>query len=97
MCRFGRRPVILLSSFVFLAGALVMALAPSYTVLVLGRGVVGFAIGVSSMVVPVYLAEMAPPSHRGTIVTLNTLFCTGGQFLAGVVGGAFGGVLDGWR
>jgi hypothetical protein len=49
------------------------------------------------MVVPVYLAEMSPPHYRGTIVTLNTLTCTGGQFVAGLVGGGFANVADGWR
>jgi hypothetical protein len=45
----------------------------------------------------VYLAEMSPPEFRGTIVTVNTLFCTGGQFFSGVIDGAFSEVADGWR
>jgi SP family myo-inositol transporter-like MFS transporter 13 len=93
----GRRPVILLSSAVFLAGSVIMGFAPGFAVLILGRSVVGFAVGLSSMMVPLYLAEASPPHFRGTIVTLNTLTCTGGQLVAGLVGGAFSGVPDGWR
>ncbi len=50
--RLGRRPVILLSSVVFTVGALVMALARTYELLVVGRGIVGVGIGISSMVIP---------------------------------------------
>ena len=93
----GRRPSILLSSLVFAAGALLMGLASSYEILVCGRAVVGFAIGIASMVIPVYLAETAPTQYRGTIVTVNVLFITGGQFFSGIIDGAFSSVPEGWR
>lgn len=95
--RFGRKPTILLSSAVFTAGAVLMGASTSYELLVVGRCVVGLAIGVASMVIPIYLAETAPTHHRGTIVTVNNLFITGGQFISGVIDGAFSGVHEGWR
>lgn len=50
------------------------------------------------MTVPVYIAEVSPPHLRGELVTLNTLFITGGQFIASVVDGAFSYMHhDGWR
>ncbi|XP_075783516.1 proton myo-inositol cotransporter isoform X2 [Pelodiscus sinensis] len=50
------------------------------------------------MTVPVYIAEVAPPHLRGRLVTINTLFITGGQFFASVVDGAFSYLAkDGWR
>nr|DBA31292.1 TPA: hypothetical protein GDO54_007166 [Pyxicephalus adspersus] len=50
------------------------------------------------MTVPVYIAEAAPPHLRGRLVTINTLFITGGQFFAAVVDGAFSYLArDGWR
>ncbi len=36
----------------------------------LGRLLVGLGIGVSAVVVPAYLGEVAPPQARGTIVEL---------------------------
>ncbi|MBN3289349.1 MYCT protein, partial [Polypterus senegalus] len=50
------------------------------------------------MTVPVYIAESAPPQLRGRLVTINTLFITGGQFFASVIDGAFSYLpKDGWR
>ncbi|KAK7816990.1 hypothetical protein U0070_014333 [Myodes glareolus] len=54
--------------------------------------------GLASMTVPVYIAEVSPPNLRGRLVTINTLFITGGQFFASVVDGAFSYLQkDGWR
>ena len=50
------------------------------------------------MTVPVYIAECAPAHIRGRLVTINTLFITGGQCLASILDGAFSYVKpDGWR
>lgn len=50
------------------------------------------------MTVPVYIAEVSPPQLRGQLVTINTLFITGGQFIASVLDGAFSYMgHDGWR
>lgn len=50
------------------------------------------------MTVPVYIAEVSPPHLRGQLVTINTLFITGGQFIASVVDGAFSYLNHGgWR
>ena len=50
------------------------------------------------MTTPMYIAEAAPPQFRGRLVTLNNLFITGGQFIAGVTDGAFSyDTVNGWR
>ncbi|KAJ8046807.1 Proton myo-inositol cotransporter [Holothuria leucospilota] len=87
--RFGRRPVILISSSVFLAGAVILASAYNKEMLIIGRAVVGVGVGLASMTVPMYIAEASPPHARGTLVTINNLFITGGQFVASVVDGIF--------
>uniref|UniRef100_A0A8C4REI9 Proton myo-inositol cotransporter n=1 Tax=Erpetoichthys calabaricus TaxID=27687 RepID=A0A8C4REI9_ERPCA len=95
---FGRRPCILLASFLFSLGAIVLMAAPNKEVLLVGRIIVGLGIGIASMTVPVYIAESAPPQLRGRLVTVNTLFITGGQFFASVIDGAFSYLpKDGWR
>ncbi|KAI3371012.1 hypothetical protein L3Q82_023662, partial [Scortum barcoo] len=54
--------------------------------------------GIASMTVPVYIAEVSPPHQRGQLVTINSLFITGGQFIASVIDGAFSYLShDGWR
>lgn len=61
------------------------------------RLVVGVGIGLASLTTPVYIAEASPSHIRGKLVTLNTLFITVGQVVAGVVDGLFSGTHSGWR
>ncbi|VDP23979.1 unnamed protein product [Echinostoma caproni] len=94
----GRKPVILLGSVIFAAGAIVLGVAQNKETLVIGRLIVGLGIGVASMTVPVYIAEIAPGHLRGPLVTLNTVCITGGQCLAGIVDGIFiADSKNGWR
>ncbi|XP_068958995.1 proton myo-inositol cotransporter isoform X2 [Petaurus breviceps papuanus] len=94
----GRRAAILLASALFAAGSVVLAVAQNKETLLAGRVVVGLGIGIASMTVPVYIAEVSPPNLRGRLVTVNTLFITGGQFFASVVDGGFSYLpKDGWR
>jgi MFS transporter, SP family, galactose:H+ symporter len=69
--RAGRRRVILGAGLLFIAGALISAVAGDLTILLIGRFLVGVAIGVASMLTSVYLAEIAPSRDRGAIVSLN--------------------------
>ncbi|KAG5477720.1 hypothetical protein LSCM1_05016 [Leishmania martiniquensis] len=79
---FGRRPCIAVADFLFIIGSLLMAAAPNVAVVLVSRVVVGLAIGISSATIPVYLAEVTSPKHRGATIVLNNLFLTGGQFFA---------------
>lgn len=50
------------------------------------------------MTVPVYIAEVSPPHQRGQLVTINSLFITGGQLIASLIDGAFSYLSrNGWR
>ena len=55
--RFGRRRVILGAGLLFIAGALLSAVAQEVTILLVGRFLVGLVIGVASMLTPLYLAR----------------------------------------
>ncbi|CAO3635331.1 unnamed protein product [Cunninghamella blakesleeana] len=95
--RFGRKILILISSIIFIAGALIMALSPNFGCLLAGRLVVGLGVGIASMIVPVFVSEIAPKEHRGKLTSLNTLVITFGQVLAYIFNIAFSNVHDGWR
>lgn len=58
---------------------------------------VGIAVGLSSMVLPIYLAEIAPSEFRGRVVASMVVLITGGQVLAYVIGASFFHVTKGWR
>ncbi|XP_060759601.1 proton myo-inositol cotransporter [Neoarius graeffei] len=95
---FGRRACVLLASFAFFIGGIVMGSAPNKEAVLIGRLIVGVGIGIGSMTVPVYIAESSPPQMRGQLVTINTLFITAGQFVASLIDGAFSYIQHGgWR
>ena len=43
--RYGRKPIILISVFIYIVGSLIIATSPSTGVLMLGRFIVGLSIG----------------------------------------------------
>ena len=94
--RYGRRLMILLSSVIFAAGALVSAAAGGTELLVIARLVVGVAIGLASATAPVYISEVAPPDIRGRLVTFFQLSVTIGILVAYIVGLVFE-PSEGWR
>ncbi|KAK4049157.1 hypothetical protein OIV83_004324 [Microbotryomycetes sp. JL201] len=95
--RFGRRPVILAAAVLFVLGALEQAAAQVYKEVILGRILVGIGVGLSSSVLPIYLAELSPAKFRGRIVASLVVLITGGQVLAYVVDACFFSTSHGWR
>jgi sugar porter (SP) family MFS transporter len=53
-------------------------------------------VGLASLVVPLYIAEIAPPGSRGALVSLNQLMITIGILLSYIVGVLFTPI-EGWR
>ncbi|HVA95815.1 MAG TPA: sugar porter family MFS transporter [Candidatus Dormibacteraeota bacterium] len=94
--RFGRRKMLFLTSLIFIAGAILCAFAVSVTVLVIGRTIVGFGIGLASSTVPLYISEVAPANARGWQVSLFQLAITIGILSAYMVDFAFAKTAD-WR
>lgn len=98
--RLGRKRVILAADALFALGAALQAASRTVGAMVLGRAVVGMAVGGASFVTPLYIAELAPAGFRGRLVTMNVIFITLGQVVAYVVGwalGEFGEEGTAWR
>src|ERR1700733_10761350 len=93
---FGRRRALLAAAGLFIVGALVGAFAPNVPVLVFGRLVAGFSVGVAAVAAPLYAAELAPTAQRGQFVSSYQLAITVGIFLAYLVDQALAGP-EGWR
>ena len=76
--RWGRRRALFFLAFLYLVSALGCAFAWNWTALVLFRIVGGFGIGGSSVVGPMYIAEISPAGKRGRLVGLFQFnICTG--------------------
>ena len=57
--RIGRRPPVLGTAALFVAGVMLAAFSPRYAVLAGARVIIGLAVGSASMVVPLYIGEVA--------------------------------------
>lgn len=68
--------MIIVNAVVFLIGALGCAFANTIGMLIGMRILIGIAIGITSYVVPMYIAEVSPSRKRGALVTLNQLMIT---------------------
>ena len=95
--RIGRKPIILIADVLFITGALCQAVVTSVSGMVVGRSVVGLAVGGASLVVPLYISELSPAVFRGKLVTLSILFVAAGQVIAYVIGYALSRQRNGWR
>jgi len=80
--RIGRRWSIIGGAAAFIIGTLIATLAPGEFVLIIGRIIVGMAIGVASFIVPMYISELAPPQARGAMASLNQVGLTLGILVA---------------
>lgn len=80
--QFGRRKVLIFTAITFIIGSLVTAFAANILYLIVGRIILGIAIGVGSFTAPLYLAEIAPQRIRGMLVSLNQLAITLGIVLS---------------
>jgi sugar porter (SP) family MFS transporter len=84
--RVGRKRTILIVATVFVIGTLLCSIAPSPWFLVLGRVVLGFAVGGATQTVPMYVAELAPANNRGRLVLAFQLAIGVGIVIATLVG-----------
>ncbi|KMS78690.1 sugar transporter [Streptomyces leeuwenhoekii] len=94
--RFGRKKVLVAIALTFTAGLLAAVLADGFPALVAARAVLGLAVGSASTVVPLYLAEIAPPRLRGRLVTANQILLTVGILVSYLINLAYADSAD-WR
>ncbi|CAN6200431.1 unnamed protein product [Urochloa humidicola] len=78
----GRRPMLMASSLLYLAGGLIMLWSPTVAVLLVARLVDGFGVGLAVTLVPVYISETAPPEIRGLLNTLPQFTGSLGMFVS---------------
>ena len=94
--KYGRRIMVVVAATIFGIGAIFTALTPEVYTLIVGRIVVGIAIGIASFIAPLYIAEVAPVNIRGALVSLNQLAITVGIVISYLVDFAFA-PSGGWR
>ncbi|KAE8402941.1 general substrate transporter [Aspergillus pseudonomiae] len=95
--KLGRKAAIYFGCALFTIGAILQGAAYTIVQMAVGRAVVGFGVGSAAMVVPLYIAEVAPAKARGRLIGLNNMSITGGQVISYAIGAAFANVDHGWR
>ena len=65
--RFGRRATLLWIGILYLVSAIGTALAPDVYFFIVARMIGGLGIGISTVVAPLYISEIAPPKYRGRL------------------------------
>ena len=78
----GRRMTLIAGAVGFITGSFWCAAAGSAFELGAARTLLGVCIGAVSIVVPMYISEIAPPSIRGRLVSMNSLMIVVGQLVA---------------
>ncbi|MCO5556754.1 hypothetical protein L7F22_010306 [Adiantum nelumboides] len=87
--RFGRRSTLGFAAFVFFVGAVILAAAPGFSLLMVGRVLTGIGVGFAMMIAPLYSAEISPARVRGFLVSFTEIFVDVGILLGYVVGFVF--------
>ena len=65
---FGRKKAIMLGCCIWIVGSIIIAASQNIGMLIVGRVINGFCVGICSAQVPVYISELALPSIRGRLV-----------------------------
>ncbi|XP_046738445.1 facilitated trehalose transporter Tret1-like [Diprion similis] len=86
--KLGRKKTILAAAVPYLLSWIIIIFARSVALLCLARTLAGISVGLTCVVVPMYIAEFAEPSIRGVLGSIFQLFISAGV-LYGFVFGTF--------
>ncbi|KAI5274675.1 general substrate transporter [Aureobasidium subglaciale] len=82
----GRRSTILLACCIFIVGGVIQTAGVVIAMLYVGRLIAGIGVGILTMIIPIYQAELAHRKIRGKITSLQQLFNALGQIFATWIG-----------
>jgi MFS family permease len=83
--KLSRKQLLIFIFVLFLVGMLLLVQSPTYIAVLIGRFIAGLGVGLAFAVSPLYIAEISPAEHRGSLVFLTSLAITCGIFIAYLV------------
>jgi sugar porter (SP) family MFS transporter len=96
--RFGRKATLLWIGVLYFVGAVGSGLAPNVATFIVARFIGGLGIGVSTVVAPMYISEIAPPKYRGRLAGMFQFNIVFGILIAYVSNWLLAGVGENaWR
>ncbi|KAI5964802.1 ITR1 [Candida pseudojiufengensis] len=93
----GRKKVLLGSNVIFVVGTIIQLVAKTVWTMIVGRFILGWGVGIASLIAPLMLSELAPSKYRGRLIVTNVMFITGGQLIAYLINWGLTRVAHGWR
>ena len=94
---YGRRITLAICCAIFILASILMSMAHTLSILIIGRLIVGLAIGTAAQCIPIYLSEISPARIRGFMLTLNSIAITGGQLLSYIISYFLKDTVHSWR
>lgn len=67
----GRKKSIMIGCVIWVIGSTIICASQNIPMLIVGRVINGFCVGIESAQVPVYISEIAPPTRRGRLVAFQ--------------------------
>lgn len=96
--RFGRKATLLWIGVLYFLGAVGSALAPNVEVFIASRVIGGLGIGISTVVAPMYISEIAPARQRGRLAGMFQFNIVFGILIAFVSNALLAGIGEhAWR
>jgi sugar porter (SP) family MFS transporter len=96
--RFGRKATLLWIGILYFVGAVGSGLAPNVATFIVARVIGGLGIGISTVVAPMYISEIAPPKHRGRLAGMFQFNIVFGILIAFVSNALLAGTgANAWR
>ena len=96
--RFGRKATLLWIGVLYFVGAVGSGLAPNVATFIVARVIGGLGIGISTVVAPMYISEIAPPKYRGRLAGMFQFNIVFGILIAYVSNALLAGVGENaWR
>jgi sugar porter (SP) family MFS transporter len=96
--RLGRKATLLWIGVLYVLGAAGSALASNVWVFIAARAIGGLGIGISTVVAPMYISEIAPPKHRGRLAGMFQFNIVFGILVAFVSNALLAGIGENaWR
>ena len=95
---FGRKATLLWIGVLYFVGAVASGLATNVTMFIIARFIGGLGIGISTVVAPMYISEIAPPKHRGRLAGMFQFNIVFGILIAFVSNALLAGIGENaWR
>ena len=95
--KYGRKKILIIVALFFGLSCAITAVATSSIVFISARVLGGLAVGAASVLSPMYVAEVAPPKNRGTLVAIYQLTITLGILASYTINYGLHDMENNWR